>query len=411
MKILYVSQYFPPEIGATQTRAFEMAKGLVRAGHEVTVLTEVPNHPRGVIAEAYRGKLFVREELDGIEVIRVWVKASTRKDFRSRLIFYLSFMFMAMLAGLTMARGRYDVLYVSSPPLFVGGTGLFLSYLRRIPLVFEVRDLWPQAAVDLGQLNDGLALSLATWLEESCYRRARRIVVVTNGLRDALVARDVPAEKLAIITNGANTEIYRPLTAGSSLRRRLGLMRDHFVIGFTGLHGLAHGLETVLHCARLLREQSDIRFLLVGDGPVKEALVQQAREFDLTNIIFHPAVPELELPEYIGLLDIGLHTSRRVSVSAGTLPVKMFSYLACEKPVLLAIEGEAADLVRQAGVGLVVPPEEPEALAQAILRMRAGEVDRVAMGQRGRALVTARFSRQALARQLESVLQEVTVGA
>ena len=173
MRILYLSQYFPPEVGATQTRAYEMARYLVSTGHQVTMLTEVPNHPSGIIPPEYRGKLWERANLDGIDVIRVWVKASPNKTFSTRMAFYLTYMINAALARLLLARDRYDVLVATSPPLFVGGAALALSVLRRTPMVFEVRDLWPESAVALGELSDSRAVALAGKLEKMCYNRAR----------------------------------------------------------------------------------------------------------------------------------------------------------------------------------------------------------------------------------------------
>lgn len=405
MRILYLSQYFPPEIGATQTRAMEMARGLVRAGHKVTVVTEFPNHPTGIIPPEYRGKLFERETRDGVEVIRVWVKASPIKTFGRRMAFYLSYMAMAALAGLLMVRGRVDAVYVTSPPLFVGGAGLLLSTLRRSPLFFEVRDLWPESAVQMGVLNNGPAIRLSTWLEELCYRRARRIVGVTKGIVDRLLARGIPAEKIALIPNGANTEIYEPGRPDSALRASLGLKEEHFVVIYAGLLGLIHGLESVLEAAALLAGDADVRFLLVGDGPRKRALKALAAERGLTNVIFHDAVPEVDLPGYIALADVGLHAQRRLEISKMALPVKMFSYMACQKPVLLAVEGEAAELARASGAGIVVPPEDPPALAEAILQLRDDPALRRRLGQNGRDLVVDRYSRTALAARLAGLLE------
>lgn len=407
MRVLYLSQYFPPEIGATQTRAYEMARGLVAAGHQVTVIGEFPNHPTGVIPPAYRGKLAERSTLDGIDVIRVWVKASPAKSFRTRLAFYLSYMVMAAAAGLTLARGRYDVLVATSPPLFVGGAALALSAVRRIPLVFEVRDLWPESAVQLGELSSPRALAWATRLEEACYRRARRIVAVTEGIRQRLLERGYAPGKVVFIPNGANTDLYTPRPLDLATRRRLGLAPEAFLVIFTGLHGLAQGLETVLHAADRLRDHPAVQFLFVGEGPRKADLVQMARRMALPNVHFHDAVPEAELPPLLAAADVGLHTARRLEISSGTLPVKMFSYMASGLPVVMAIEGEAAELVQQAQAGLVVPPEDPDALAEAILTLRGDPALRAVFGQRGRALVEERFSRQALAKQLEHLLLEV----
>jgi glycosyltransferase involved in cell wall biosynthesis len=193
MRILYLSQYFPPEAGATQTRAYEMAVNWVRLGHQVTILTEFPNHPSGIIPSSYKGKLYERTSLEGVEVLRVWIKASPKKNYFNRMLFYLTFMLNAIIAGLFLTRGKFDLLYASSPPLFVGGSALVLSKIKRIPLIFEVRDLWPESAVALGELNNRMSISLSTKLEESCYRRAVQIVVVTHGIYDRLIQRGIPS--------------------------------------------------------------------------------------------------------------------------------------------------------------------------------------------------------------------------
>jgi glycosyltransferase involved in cell wall biosynthesis len=408
MRILYLSQYFPPEIGATQTRAHEMARGLVRAGHQVTLLTEVPNHPTGIVPPEYRGKLWERSELDGIEVLRLWVKASPVKTFRRRMAFYASYMVMATFAGLFLAKGKYSLIYATSPPLFVGAAALALSLLRRTPLVFEVRDLWPESAVELGELRNKRAQRLATWLEERCYRRAKRIVVVTGGIEARLVERGRSPQKLVLIPNGANTEVFSPRPPDTALRKELGIDADRYIAIYTGLHGLAQGLETVLEAARLLRSDPDIVFLLVGDGPRKPVLVEMAGEMRLENVIFRGAVAERELPRYLSLANVGVHAYRRMAICRGALPVKMFSYMASGLPVVLAAEGEAGRLLREADAGVVVPPENPGAFAQAILELKsASEVGKL-YAQAGVAYVRANYSRQELAQRLVSALEEVS---
>ncbi len=216
MRILYLSQYFPPEAGATQTHAYEMAHNFVRLGHAVTMLAEFPNHPSGIIPAEYSGKLYERADLDGIDVIRVWVKASPIKSFRSRMLFYLTYMLNASLAGLFLARQPYDLVYASSPPLLVGGAALFLSKIRRLPLVFEVRDLWPESAVALGELTNPRSIALAARLEEACYRNARRVVVVTQGIFDRLVERGISPDKLSLVPNGANVEMFQYSASGTA---------------------------------------------------------------------------------------------------------------------------------------------------------------------------------------------------
>jgi glycosyltransferase involved in cell wall biosynthesis len=405
MRVLYLSQYFPPEVGATQTRAYEMARNLVRLGHRVTVLAEVPNHPSGIIPPAYRGKLYEKAELDGIHVVRVWVKTGPEKTFVTRMLFYLTYMLNATLAGLLLAPGRFDLIYASSPPLFVGGAALALSRLRRAPMVFEVRDLWPESAVQLGELGSARAVRLATQLEEACYRRARHIVVVTDGIRARLLQRGIAPEKVSVVPNGANTDLYTPQPLNLELRRSWGIGPERFVVLYAGLHGLAHGLETALLAAEELRDRSEILFLFIGDGPQKAALVEQAAQMGLPNVLFHDALPEVELPAAIAMADLGLDTRRRLGISQGTLPVKMFSYMACARPVLLSTEGESTELLRRAGAGVAVPPEDPAALAQAVLELQADAELRTEMGRRGRAYVEAHYSRQGFAHRLERLLQ------
>src|SRR4030043_1144889 len=258
MRILYLSQYFPPEAGATQTRAYEMARNWVHLGHNVTMLTEFPNHPSGIIPNAYKSKLFERTSLEDIKILRVWVKASPVKNFRNRMLFYLTFMVNSCIAGLFLARGKFDLLYASSPPLFVGGAALVLSFIKRIPLVFELRDLWPESAIALGELTNPQAISMATRLEESCYHRAIQIVVVTHGIYTHLIQRGLAPDKLIVIPNGANINLFTYNLAGRErVRQELGL-EQKFIIIYAGIHGLAQGLETILETARLLLTTPDI---------------------------------------------------------------------------------------------------------------------------------------------------------
>lgn len=411
MRILYLSQYFPPEAGATQTRAYEMARNWVRLGHQVTMLTEFPNHPSGIIPPTYRGKLYERADLEGIDVIRLWVKASPVKNFRNRMLFYLTFMFNAALAGLLLARGRYDLVYASSPPLFVAGAALAISVLRRIPLVFEVRDLWPESAVALGELSNPRAIALATRLEEAAYRRARRIVVVTQGIRDRLLERGLPAEKLLLVPNGANVEMFTFSAEGRArLRAELGL-QDKFVALYAGIHGLAQGLETIVEAARLLQDQPDFHFLLVGDGPKKAEIAALAEQYRLPNLTLLPERPREQMPDLLSTADVCLIPLRRLDLFKGALPSKIFDAWACQRPVLLSVDGEARLLVEQAEGGIFVPPEDPPSLVSALSDLKNAPLERERMGQKGREFTVQHYSRAALAQTLLEQLQLLRQGA
>jgi len=406
MRILYLSQYFPPEVGATQTRAYEMARYLVSAGHQVTMLTEVPNHPSGTIPPEYRGKLYERADLEGIDVIRVWVKASPKKTFATRMVFYLTYMIAAALAGLILARGRYDVLYATSPPLFVGGAALALSYLRRIPLVFEVRDLWPESAVALGEIANPRAVVLAGKLEEMCYNRARCVVVVTEGIRRRLEERGFGG-KVALIPNGANTDLFRPdPEAGAALRAELGVT-DKFLVLYAGIHGVAQGLETVLEAARQLQGMPDIHFLFVGEGPKKAELLALRNKLGLSNVTMLAERPRSEMPAFLSAADVALVPLRKLGLFEGAVPSKMFDAWACGCPVILSIDGEARQVLEHADAGVFVEPENAGQMADAILALRNDPDQMRCYRENGRHFVEAHHSRQRLATRLEALLLKV----
>jgi len=407
MRILYISQYFPPEAGATQTRAYEMARNLVRLGHSVTMITEVPNHPSGIIPPEYRKKFFERKAMEGIDVIRMWVKASPTKNFRNRMLFYLTFMLNSMLAGIFLAHGPYDLIYASSPPLFVGGAALVLSRLKRIPMIFEVRDLWPESAVALGELASPRAISMASRLEEACYHRSRKIVVVTQGIFDRLRERGIPNEKLVLIPNGANIELFYFKPEGRERIRRELHLEGKFVAIYAGIHGIAQGLETILESAHNLKNAPDIHFLLIGNGPTKSELVAAAKKLELTNLTLMDEQPRASIPDYLSAADVALIPLRNLELFKGALPSKMFDAWACSRPVLLSIDGEAHRVMDEACGGIFVPPEDSELMEAALLKLMKDEVERAQMGNSGRAYTERKYSRTTLAEKLASELERI----
>lgn len=383
-----------------------MCRYLVEQGHKVTVVTEIPNHPSGIIPWSYRGRLSERKLEEGIDVLRLWVWTSPEKTFRSRMQFYLSYMAMAGLAG-SIARGQYDVVYATSPPLFVGAAGLAAALLRRIPLVFEVRDLWPESAVALGELTSSKAIKGAELLERLLYARAARIVAVTEGIRERLIARGIGKEKIALIPNGANTDLftYDP-QGGEALAAEIGFA-GKFIALYAGIHGVAQGLETVLHAAHILRSRPDIHFLFVGEGPRKSALVELSKELG-ANTQFLPEVPTAQMPRYLSAAGCAIVPLRDEPLFRGALPSKMFEAWACSRPVVLGVAGEAADVLARTGGGIAVRPENPEEIASAIASLQADPTKAEAMGRRGRACVEEHYSRREQARKLEALLQGVT---
>lgn len=385
-----------------------MARNWVRLGHQVTMLAEFPNHPIGVIPPEYRGKLWERSRLEEIDVIRVWVLASPTKNFLNRMLFYISFMFSAFFAGMFLARGQYDLIYASSPPLFVGGAALGLSLFRHIPLVFEVRDLWPESAVALGELTNKQAIDMATKLEEACYRRARLVVGVTQSIFDRLRERGLPGEKLILVTNGANTDMFRFLRDQRAKIRKDLQLEGKFIAIYAGIHGIAQGLETVVEAANLVRERPEIQFLFVGDGPKKQEIEELARNYQLTNITFLGQQPRENMPGLLSASDVALIPLKKLSIFSGALPSKIFDAWACERPILLCVDGEARHVLENCGGGRFIPPEDPQALVQELLSLKDDPQTAQSMGLAGRNFTIANFSRQALAEYLIQILTELS---
>lgn len=405
MRILYLSQYFPPEVGATQSRAFDMAQCWKNLGHRVTILTEFPNHPSGKIPPKYRRKILERDVLEGLEVYRVWVKTSPVKNFRIRMFFYLSYMVNAIAVGLLLIRSKFDFIYATSPPLSVGAAALVLSLLKRTPMVFEVRDLWPESAIALGELSNKLVIQIATRLEEWCYQKSIRIVVVTQGVYTHLLKRGLPPEKLTIIPNGANTELFTFDQIEREQIRKIHGVDEKFVAIYAGILGLAQGLETVIEAARLLEGNTDIHFLFIGDGPKKPELEQLANSYNLTNLTFLPEKPRAKIPGYLSASDVALIPLRNAEVFKGVVPSKLFDAWACERPVILCIDGEARELVEREKGGIFVSPENPAQIVETIQRMKKYPDELHSMGKNGHEYTVRYHSRRLLAEKLIIELQ------
>ena len=406
MRILYLSQYFPPEIGATQIRAYEMAKNLVAMGHRVTMMTEVPNHPSGLIHSEYRARVRVVEQTHGIEVVRSWVYATPYKTFRTRMLFYLSYVVTTIVNSLFLSKGTYDVVYATSPPLFVGLAGLVIAKMRRVPFVFEVRDLWPESAVELGELQNPHYISWAHAMADYCYRQARGIVCVTQGIYTTLVSRGPSKQKLFIVKNGTNPERYRYVFE-RDLEEKLG-WRGKFVVLYAGVHGVGQGLEAVLGAASALRRVEPIRFVFIGEGPRKRELMAHASRRHLSNVEFLPEVSAGEIAKYISLSSLCLVPLKKNELFKGALPSKMFDSWACGKPILLGVDGEARKELESARGGMFIEPENVSAMARAIMEMYQKPEQARQMGENGRRYILEQgYDRAKQARKLAQILQNL----
>jgi len=395
VKFLILTQYFAPEIGASQVRLGYFCRELKAAGHDVEIVTAMPHHPAGRIFPEYRGHFYRRDEWQGLTVHRVWLYAASGSNLK-RLFSYASFTLTCLLG---MARTKKpDYIFVDSPPLFLGVSGWIAAKSWDVPLIFNVADLWPDSVRDLGVMKDGALVKFAYALERWIYRHSAAVTAVTEGIRDSLLNRKrLPAEKVLFLPNGVDTTLFRPGVSDEALKQRLGLSGKKIVL-YAGNHGYAGAVETVLYAAQQMRHETSCHFLLVGEGPEKPKLMQMAADLELKNVTFHPQVPLDEVPAFVSISEMAVVTLRKSQVMAGARPAKTFVMMAGGKPIVLAAEGEAARLIESAGAGIVVPPEDYASLATGIRTLLAHPEIAAQMGASGRRFVEMNFQWSALVR-------------
>lgn len=403
LRVMFLTQYFPPEIGAPQIRMFELAKRLDQAGDAVTVVTGFPNYPTGVIQDGYRGRFSMEERMDGVRVVRRWLFATPNAGFFKRLVNQFSFSLSSLLGARTV--GPVDVIFVQSPPLPIGIAALVYARLKRAPFVFNVSDVWPQSAVELGMLRNRFAIRLAEMLEMHIYRRAARVTVPTKGILESLAARGVPRSKLFLLTNGVDTAIYQPRPPDPALAQKLGL-DGHKVFLYAGTHGLSQGLDVILEAAKLTRDP-DVLYVLAGEGADKAALVKKASDEGIRNVRFLPNQPKPSMPALLSSTYAAIVSLRPLDVFRSALPSKMFESMAVGQPLVAALWGEGAEVVREAECGLVTTPGDAAQLRDAVETL-AHEPERArALGSNGRRYVDEHFNRDKIALRLRELLKEV----
>jgi colanic acid biosynthesis glycosyl transferase WcaI len=404
MRILLLAHYYPPEMGGAAARLHGLARWLATAGQQVTVIAGFPNYPSGVVPDAYHGKLRTLERIDGVDLLRTVVYASAHRSSMRRLANYLSFVGAAIAAGLTSGRS-YDVVVASSPPLFIGLAGWILARAFGVPFVFDLRDLWPEVAIEAGEFRAGSSMT-RVWhaLARFLYARADHITPVTERKRAKLLAIGVPPHKLSVVSNGVDLDLVPPTINGHK-REELGL-GDKFIVLYAGLIGVAQGVEIAIHAADHLREYKDVHFLIVGDGVRREALLARVAEMGLTNVTMLPRQPREAIPAFMSAAECCLVPLLNANID-DAVPSKLLEAWAYSRPVILAAGGEAADLVNRSAGGVVVDPECPEQLAAAVLRLRVNRATLEAYGARGRHFVEQQFDRRALALRMEQVLEQV----
>ncbi len=415
VNILYISQYFPPEVCAPAVRVRDFSREWVRAGHAVRVLTGFPNHPDGTLDPRYRLRWlqgFSRETRECVEVCRTWLVPAANRGFWGRAANYASFAMSASIAGPLVAP-RHGVVIATSPQLLVGAAGYLTARSRGLPFVFEVRDLWPQSIEAVGAMaNRSRLYRNLDRLARFLYARADRIVVDGEAKRSQLIALGVPPQKTAVIPNGVPPDFgFEPdspaaASARCRIRKQWGLDR-RFVAAYVGTLGMAHGLETVLLAADRLRHVPDVVFLLIGEGAEGARLRSKSAELRMENVRFRGKVQHDDVAACLAAADVCLVPLRKKEVFKTAIPSKMFEAMAAARPVILGVEGEARDILAAADAGIAVPPEDPIALAAAILRLQSDATLARRLGAAGRRAVTRKFSRRVQAATYLELLHEL----
>jgi glycosyltransferase involved in cell wall biosynthesis len=395
MRILLLTQYFRPEKGAAQVRLWELAKGLKKEGHDLTVVTAFPNHPEGMIPPEYQGKFFLKEQMEGIKILRPGFTRA-RAGFWLRLLNYFSFV-CSSLYGI-LRSGPQDLIVVESPPLFIGFSAIFASWLKRAPYIFNVSDLWPESAVQLGLVTNRRLIAMSEWLERLFYRKAKKLSAQSEGIVKGIMSKGIAAGNILWLPNGVDTELFKPREKDTELEEQLGL-QGKFIILYAGTMGYAHGIETALEAAAILENDEDIFFLFVGDGSQRPELEKIAREKRLRNVRFIDFQPLEVIPRYFSLSSINLSTLRRYKLSEGVRPAKVFPSLASGQPLIYVGEGEGAEVVKERGGGVVVEPENPELLARTILELKRDPAYCRELAAKGREFVLKNYSWETIIRK------------
>jgi len=394
MKIGILTQYYPPEMGAPQARLSHLAAQFIRRGHEVFVLTAMPNYPTGRVFEGYRG-FSRRENRDGASVIRSWIYPTTKVGLGPRLASYFSFVFSSLLAGAARLP-RLDYLLTESPPLFLGISGYLLAKRTGARWIFNVSDLWPESAVALGAVSQGWGLKTALALEAFCYRKAWLVTGQSREILDDIRGR-FPEARAYHLSNGVDTSLFRPECRSASARARLanGGGENDCIAMYAGLHGIAQGLDQILEAAARLTDLPSLEFALVGDGPLKSALMAKSRELGLSNVRFLDALPREEMPGLVASADLAL-VPLKMSLP-GAVPSKIYEAMGAGVPIVLVATGEAAAIVDRSQAGVHVAPGDVPGLATAIRSLAADPARRARLGAAGRSAAVRDFERVGIA--------------
>jgi glycosyltransferase involved in cell wall biosynthesis len=404
MKILFLSHYFPPEVNAPATRTYEHCKKWVEMGHEVTVVSCVPHHPMGKAYPGYKNKLVHVEYKDGIKAIKILTYITANEGFLKRTFNYVFYMVMAILVAPFLS--KTDVVISTSPQFFNGLAGYFVSRIKRAPWVLEIRDLWPESIVAVGAINNENLIALLEWIERFVYRKADHIVAVTNAFKVHIVKHGAKEEDITVIRNGVDLNFFSHAAPDEAYAKAIGV-DGKFVASYVGTHGMAHGLDTVIETAELLRNREDIVIVMAGDGSERERLQQALASRKLNNVKMLGQLPKTDMPRLWSVSGASLVLLRKLDLFLTVIPSKIFESMAMKKPIILGVQGESKGIIDEANSGITIEPENAEELAQAIEKLAGSKALCMELGESGYEHVAEYFDRSVLAARFEKVLQRL----
>ncbi len=400
MRILFLTDNFPPEVNAPATRTYEHCSEWVKQGADVTVITCAPNFPEGKVYAGFKNKIFQSEVMDGIKVIRVWTFIAANKGFLKRTADYISFGASSFLAGLFI---KTDVIVATSPQFFTALSGRSLSFWKRTPWVMEVRDLWPESIKTVGAMDDNLLIKYLEWQEKRCYKSAIKIISVTDSFKREIAKKGILPSKIEVVKNGANLNMFQPVEKSQALLEALKL-EGKIVLGYIGTHGMAHKLDFLMDCAKKLKD-TNYHFLFIGSGAEKENLAEKKRRENITNVTLLDPVSKKDIKKYLSILDVSLINLKRDELFKTVIPSKMFENAAMGIPILLGVDGEARSILEKYKAGLFYEPEnEVDFLNKLDKIMNPEEND---VFRKGGITLAAYYDRKRLALLMLSKLKEI----
>lgn len=403
MKILFITDNFPPEVNAPATRTYEHIKEWLKDEDvKVTVLTCFPNFPHGKVYEGYKNRLYKKENIDGIEVIRVWSYITSNSGFIKRVLDYMSFAFMAFFVGLFK---KYDVIVATSPQFFTTWSAWGLSKIRRKPWIFELRDLWPESIRTVGAMKDGKAIQTLEKIELGLYKSCNKVIAVTDAFKTNLINRGIDKNKIEVVTNGSNIDLFYPREKDFTLLEELNL-KDKFIVGYIGTHGMAHSLDFIVNSISKIEDES-IHFLFIGDGAMKKTIIDISKQLNLKNITFLNPIKKEEVPRYLNICDVSLAPLKKEDNFKTVIPSKIFEASAMQKPTLLGVEGQAQEILEKYSAGICFEPENKKDFIEKLFYLKNTEVYKEC--QKGCVELAKDFDRKKLAQKMLKIIKDIGV--